>query len=98
MTSNGKRFAYDASLFSTVHYVNISAKELNNDLEKGNDWVFQWKVTLNPDPSKHAQEDIFSRKSRRLNHYPLVFNNNNVSQTYSQKHLNVILDFKLTPQ
>ena len=38
----------------------------------------------------------FSRKSKRSNHHPLVFNNNNVSQTYSQKHLGVILDFKLT--
>ena len=39
---------------------------------------------------------IFSRKSKRSTHPPLVFNNNNASQTYSQKHLGVILDFKLT--
>ena len=39
----------------------------------------------------------FSRKSKRSTHPPLVFNgNNNVSQTYSQKHLGVSLDFKLT--
>ena len=40
---------------------------------------------------------IFSHKSKRSTHPPFVFNNNNnVSQTYSQKHLGVILDFKLT--
>ena len=53
-------------------------------------------MSFNADPSKHAQEVIFSRKSKRSTHPPLVFNNNNVSQTYSQKHLGVILDFKLT--
>ena len=53
-------------------------------------------MSFNADPSKHAQEVIFSRKSKRSTHPPLVFNNNNASQTYSQKHLGVILDFKLT--
>ena len=96
MTNNAKLFAYDTSLFSAVHYVSISAKELNNDLEKVYNWAFQWNVTLNPDPSKQSQEVAFSRKLKRSNHHALVFNNNNVSQTYSQKHLGVILDFKLT--
>ena len=53
-------------------------------------------MIFNPDPSKQAQEVIFSRKSKRSTHPPLVFNNNNVPQTNSQKHLGVILDFKLT--
>ena len=51
---------------------------------------------LNPNPSKQVQEVIFSRKSKRSTHPPLVFKNNNVSQTFSQKHLGVILVFKLT--
>ena len=91
-----KLFADDTSLFSVVHDRNTSAKELNDDLKKVNDWTFQWKMCFNPDPSKQAQEVIFSRKSKRPTHPPLVFNNNNVSQTFSQKHLGVILDFKLT--
>ena len=53
-------------------------------------------MSFNPDPSKKDQEVIFSRKSKSSTHPPLVFNNNNVSQTFSQKHLVVILDFKLT--
>ena len=53
-------------------------------------------MSFNPDPCKQAQEVILSRKLKRSSHPPLVFNNNNVSQTFSQKHLGVILDFKLT--
>ena len=86
----------DRSLFSVVHDVNASAKELNDDLKKVNDSAFQWKISFNPDPSKQAQEVFFSCKSKRSTHLPLFFNNSNDSQTFSQKHLGVILDFKLT--
>ena len=96
LTSNGKLFADDTSLFSVVHDVNTSAKGLNDDLKKVKDLAFQWKMSFNPDPSKQAQEVIFSRKSKRSTYPPLVFNTNNVSQTFSQKHQGIILDFKLT--
>ena len=35
-------------------------KPNNSDLEKINDWAFQWKMTFNPDCSKQTQEIIFS--------------------------------------
>ena len=35
---------------------------------------------------------------KKATHPPLLFNNNNVSQVNSQKHLGVILDVKLTKQ
>ena len=38
---------------------------------------------------KQAQEVIFSRKSKAISHPPLVFNNNNVMQATSQKHLRI---------
>ena len=96
LSSNAKLFADDTSLFSVVHDINTSAIELNSDLKKINDWAFQWKMTFNPDRSKQAQEIIFSRKLKKARHPPLLFNNNNVSQVNSQKHLGVILDVKLT--
>ena len=65
LTRNAKLFADDTSLFSVVHDVNTSAKNLNDDLKKVNDWVFQWKMSFNPDPRKQTQEIIFSRKSKR---------------------------------
>ena len=85
-------FADGTSLFSVVHNANTAANELNNDLVKINRWAYQWKMSFNPDPSKQAQEVIFSRKTKKEYHPPLAFNNNNVSETNSQKHLGVVLD------
>ena len=65
------------------------------DLKLINNWAFQWKMNFNPDPTKQADEVIFSRKAKEIYHPPLVFNNTNVSQSSSQKHLGVILDSKL---
>ena len=52
-------------------------------------------MSFNPDPSKQAQEVIFSRKTKKEYHPPLAFNNN-VSETNSQKHLGVVLDNRLS--
>ena len=52
LSSNVKRLADDSSLFSVVHNVSASARELNDDLKKINKWAFQWKMSFNPDPSK----------------------------------------------
>ena len=82
----------DTFLFSVVHDISTSAIELNSDLKKINNWVFQWKMTFNPGRSKQAQEIIFSRKLKKATHPPLLFNSNYVSQVNSQTHLGVILD------
>ena len=76
LSSNGKLFADDTSLFSVIHDSNTSALELNSNLAKINTWGFQWKMSFNPDPKKQAQEVIFSWKSKAISHPPLVFNNN----------------------
>ena len=41
-------------LFSVIHDVNSSPIDLNEDLDKINNWAYQWKVRFNPDPSKKA--------------------------------------------
>ena len=53
-------------------------------------------MNFNIDSSKQVQEVIFSRKIRKLPHPSLAFNNNNVLQASSQKHLSVTLDVMLT--
>ena len=53
------------------------------------------EMNFNPDPTKQAQEVIFSRKAKEIYNSPLLFNNTVVSQSSSQKHLGVILDSKL---
>ena len=95
LSSNPRLFADDTSLFSVVHDRNTSANELNNDLLKIRSLAYQWKMNFNPDPSKQAQEVIFSRKIKKPNHPELIFNNIPVNQTSYQKHLGMFLDNKL---
>ena len=63
LSSDAKLFADNTSLFSVIHDSNTSALELNSDWAKINRWVFQWKMNLNPNPKKQAQEVSFNRKS-----------------------------------
>ena len=53
-------------------------------------------MNLNPDPKKQAQEVIFSRKSKAILHPQLVFNNDNVIQATSHRHLDIIVDSRLS--
>ena len=96
LSSNAKLFADDTSLFSAIHNADTSANELNNDSYQINKWAFQWKMSFNPDPSKQVQEIIFSRKTKKISHPSLRFNNGIVSQTPYQKHLDIFLDARLT--
>ena len=54
LSSNPRLFADDTSLFSVVHDRNTSANELNHELLKIRSWAYQWKMSVNPDPSKQA--------------------------------------------
>ena len=96
LATNAKLFGDDTSLFSVIHDSQTSANVLNKDLEMIHNWAFQWKMNFNPDPTKQAKELIFSHKTKKLSHPPLVFNNANVNQSMYQKHLSIILDSKLT--
>ena len=92
-----KIFADDTSRFSKVYDIHKSTSNLNDDLGKISYWAYQWKMQFNPDPNKHANEVIFSRKtnSNNLSHPPIKFNNNNISKCPHQKHLGTVLDSKL---
>ena len=65
LSSNVKLFADDTSLFSVVHNANPTAKELNNDLVKISRWAYQWKMSLNPDPSKQARKQYLVEKRKK---------------------------------
>ena len=96
LSSNTKLFADDTSLFSVIPDFETSANELNNGLHQINKWAFQWKMSVNPDTSKQAQEIIFSRKTKKNSHPSLRFNNSIVSQSPYQKHLGIFHDARLT--
>ena len=52
-------------------------------------------MSFNTDPSKQAQEVIFSRKLKKSTHPTLSFNSNTVTLSITQKHLGILLDTKL---
>ena len=93
---NVKLFADDTCLFSTVTGSILSATNLNSDLEKIQQWAYQWKMSFNPDLSKQAQEVIFSKKRLEVHHPNLYFDGSIVQKSSAQKHLGVILDEKLS--
>ena len=91
-----KFFADDTSLYSIVKNVQTSADELNTDLKRINDWAMQWKMSFNPDPTKPAEEILFSHKRSQPAHPPLTFNGVEVKRVDEHKHLGLILDPKLS--
>ena len=90
-----KFFADDTSLFSIVRDPILSASDLNHDLDLINQWARQWKMSFNPDPTKQAEEILFSVKRKSPDHPPLFFNGIEVKRVPSHKHLGLIFDPKL---
>ena len=62
LSSVAKLFADDTSFSSVVHDPITTSLSLNEDFLKTNQWAYHWKMFLNPDTSKQAQEMAFSRK------------------------------------
>ena len=94
--SSVKFFADDTSLFSVVHDSQVSADELNHDLRLISEWAFQWKMSFNPDPTKQAEEVLFSCKKLSPDHPPVYFNDIEVTRVDDHKHLGLTLDSKLS--
>ena len=69
LVSNPKLFVDDKSLFSVIFGKDLSAKNLNDDLNRISNWAFQWKISFNSDPNKQAQEVLFLVKFK--NHFNL---------------------------
>ena len=72
LVSTVKLFANDTSLFSVAHDCNISANELNDDMQKISEWAYKWKMLFIPDLNKQTQEVVFSRKLNKPSH-PKIF-------------------------
>ena len=62
-----------------IHLIIVSdrleiANILNKDLDKIRGWAGQWKMAFNLDPTKQAQEVVFSKKPQESFHPNLYFN------------------------
>ena len=94
--SHVKFFADDTSLFSIIKDPIVSADKLQHDLNSISEWARQWKMSFNPDPTKQAEEILFSHKKIKVDHPPLHFNNIEVKRVTDHKHLGLTLDSKLS--
>ena len=94
--SNIKSFADDTMLFSIEENPEISANDLNQDLDVINQWAHQWKLEFNPDPTKQAAKVLFSCKKSSPNHPQITFNGTVVAKMQEQKHLGLILGQSLS--
>ena len=92
---SAKLFADDTSLFTIVKDKNESANILNNDLLLISKWVYSWKMLFNPDPSKPAQEVLFSRKKKVEIHPTRSLSNIQVQRASHHKCLGILLNEKL---
>ena len=52
-------------------------------------------MPFNPDPNKQAIDVYFSNKRDKENYLPLQFNSTDVQRADGQKHLGLILEYKL---
>ena len=94
--STVKFFADDTMLYSVVHDPQLSASQLNHDLDVIAKWAHQWKMVFNPDLSKQATELIFSCKKKTVDHNELIFNSTPVSRVREHKHLGLIIQPNLS--
>ena len=58
LSANTKLFVGNKSLLSVIYDIQNSANNLNNNLERINKWVTQWKMNFNTDTTKQSQEVI----------------------------------------
>ena len=92
LKSECKLFADDTSLSFVFYDINNSAYDLNEDLEKINNWAFKWVMKFNPDPKEQAQEISFSRKKTAPLDPVVRFDKRPVKLREIQKHLGMMLD------
>ena len=84
-----KLFSNGTSLFCLVKAWNISAINLNNDLDKIRNWAFKWKISFDLNSFKKIQKINFSCKLHICAHPPLLFSNSTMNRIVTQSHMAV---------
>ena len=74
----------------------ISANDLNHNLDVIHQCANQWKLEFNPDSIKQAAGIFFSCETSNPNHPQLTFNGTVVAKMNEQKHFALILDSSLS--
>ena len=56
--------------FLVAYDISQSGTDLNDDLEKVNNWAFLWKKNFNPEINKQVQEIIFFLQTSEVKSLP----------------------------
>ena len=72
---------------------NVCTNSFNDDLKRLYGWSVKWKMSFNPDPTKPAEEVIFTKRNLTL-YDPVSYSGVDVMQVDYHKHLGFILDSK----
>ena len=88
-------FADDTSLYIIIDDNNViqSGNSLNNDLEHISQWASNWLVQFNATKTLNM---TISRKLQKQNHPTLIFNDTDILQVNSHKHLGLTMNSTLT--
>ena len=85
-----KLFADDTSIYLIIDHPNNAALELNENLEKVNNWSKQWLVKFNP---RKTESLLISRKQNNpVIHPSLYFDRIPVVEVTSHKHLGLVFN------
>ena len=98
LSANVKVFADDTLLFSVVHDITTSSRQLTYDLNRVRELAFQWKMSFDLEPLKQAQEVILMRKLQKKDSPSLYFNDSLVKETCKQKHHGMLSKSRLDVQ
>ena len=88
ISSNIRLFADDTTIFVTVDDATEAAEVLNSDLRCISNWATRWLVTFSP-PKTECM--LVSLRKNSLNHPALLFNNNELTNVKTHKHLGLVL-------
>ena len=87
INSSIRLFADDTGLYIIVDGSIQAAEQLNLGLAKIHRWADKWLVTFNPWKSESI---LLSRKHNKPYHPPVLFNQTQIAEVNSHKHLGII--------
>ena len=91
--SNIKLFADDTSLYIDFDDANVASRVLNEDLQAIQNWADQWLINFCPNKTK-LMTCSYSNKNK--NHPQIKFNNVELADVDSHKHLGLTLSRDMT--
>lgn len=91
--TNIRLFADDTMIYKIVHQPNLTAVELNLDLDTIKTWAKKWMVDFNPQKTKSL---IISKKKQQIFHPILSMEQMQIEEVSQHKHLGITISDSFT--